>query len=134
MLEFHRTVPLLSLLAVKAVANLTANHPNNIAKLGNYGAIETIVGCVRLFSLPTDLKSSVVLFTPSEEGLSYLKFSLWALGNLVQQQSIGDRTESGKQLSSSEALCDFHVLSDLLLIYICKLHWNPHQRFLLLSS
>ena len=21
-------------------------------------------------------------------------------------------------------ICNFHVLSDLLLIYICKLHWN----------
>ena len=22
-------------------------------------------------------------------------------------------------------ICNFHVLSNLLLIYICKLHWNP---------
>ena len=25
--------------------------------------------------------------------------------------------------------CNFHVLSHFLLIYICKLHWNPNARF-----
>ena len=26
-------------------------------------------------------------------------------------------------------ICNFHVLSDLLLIYICKLHWNLNTMF-----
>lgn len=73
----------LSLLAVKAVANLSANHPNNCAKLGHAGVIEVIIECLKKFSLPSNLVESST-FVPHEVGMDYLKFALWALGNLVQ--------------------------------------------------
>jgi hypothetical protein len=36
---------------------------------------------------------------------------------------------SGKLIN--DFICNFHVLSHLLLIYICQLHWNPRKVFLL---
>ena len=38
----------------KVIANLSANHPNNTAKLGSAGAVEALCAALRRYAIPAD--------------------------------------------------------------------------------
>jgi len=56
--------------AVRAIANLAANNPNNQSKLGNFGACEVLVSTLRSSTVSNNVETA--------------KWCAWAIGNMVQ--------------------------------------------------
>ena len=75
-----------SLYAVRAIADLAANNPNNQTKLGVHGACEALVTFLR-GTLPPDDRfaiSHAIVTLPAEQRANMAKWGCWAVGNIVQ--------------------------------------------------
>ena len=72
--------------AVRAVADLAANNPNNQTKLGLNGACEGLIlvlKSVLVASNDEDASESMDEITRTEN-INLAKWSLWAVGNIIQ--------------------------------------------------